>query len=376
MDFLTRIRRNGVTARLPAWMRSAAYSLMGRQRIDIGLWEAEYAYVLANSRPIDIKHELKLGIIKDITLKHSYYEAACKELGVPYELIDISGGDWIELINNTDCAAFLARPFVLTTKGKEMYDERLRILEEDMGKYVFPFAKALWLYESKRRNADWLTANNVSTPLTWVIYDEEKAFLFAKECSLPVVFKTDIGSEALGVRIVRDRAELINLVRKCFGSGYLTSRQDRRDRQWGSIILQEYIHNAREWRVVRIGDSFFAHRKGKVGDFHSGSKIIEYDEPPARLLGFVRDLTDKGDFKSMAIDILEAEEGDYYVIELHAYFGCNQPNVMEVDGKPGRYLYSEESNEWIFEEGEFNRNASCNLRVEYLLDTLNQERDL
>ncbi|OVE74451.1 hypothetical protein BVX94_00225 [bacterium B17] len=302
-------------------------------------------------------------------LRHSYYEAACMELGVPYEVIDISGAYWIDLIQKSSCDLFLARPFVLNTKGKAMYDERLRILSEELNKSVFPSVKSLWLYESKRRGADWLKANDISQPETWVFFDQSKALDFAENANLPVVFKTDIGSEALGVQIVRDRSQLFELIKACFGKGYLPSRHEPRDRQWNCIIFQDFIPDAKEWRVVRIGNSYFGHRKGKVGDFHSGSKIIEFDDPPHDLLDFMRNITEKGSFKSMAADVLESSDGKYYVIELHTYFGCNEPNVMLVDNKPGRYLFDDKDG-WLFEEGEFNRNASCNLRVEYVLNCL------
>jgi hypothetical protein len=141
----------------------------------------------------------------------------------------------------------------------------------------------------------------------------------------------------------------------------------------GELLLQEFIPDAREWRMVRIGNSYFGHRKGKAGDFHSGSKIIEFDTPPEALLRFVKDVTDKGPFENMSLDILETPNGDYLVIELHCYFGCNSPHVMRIGSEPGRYRYSHDSDSWTFEPGDFNRNASCNLRIATLLECISRK---
>jgi hypothetical protein len=54
---------------------------------------------------------------------------------------------------------------------------------------------------------------------------------------------------------------------------------DPRDRQWGSVLFQQYIPDAREWRMIRIGDSFFGYEKIKVGEFHSGSHKWSYSRP-------------------------------------------------------------------------------------------------
>jgi hypothetical protein len=44
----------------------------------------------------------------------------------------------------------------------------------------------------------------------------------------------------------------------------------------GRALLQEYLSVAKEWRLVRIGDSFFDHVKGCGDGFHSGSGLVEW----------------------------------------------------------------------------------------------------
>ena len=137
------------------------------------------------------------------------------------------------------------------------------------------------------------------------------------------------------------------------------------------MLLQEHIPNAKEWRTIRIGGTYLSHQKGQIGDFHSGTNIVIFAEPPRKLLDFVRTVTDCGGFASIDVDIFETSDGRYLVNELQTLFGPD-PIQMKVDGKPGRYIYDKDNDRWVFEEGVFAGDscACCNLRVKYLLEQL------
>ena len=79
------------------------------------------------------------------------------------------------------------------------------------------------------------------------------------------------------------------------------------------------------------------------------------------LLNFIRSLTDRFKFRSIAIDIFEPVQGHYLINEAQCIFGQSDPYQMLVEGTPGRYLYKDDK--WIFEEGDFNSNASYDLRL-------------
>jgi len=142
------------------------------------------------------------------------------------------------------------------------------------------------------------------------------------------------------------------------------------DIQKNFIIFQEYIPHNFEWRTVRIGDSFFAHKKIVKGEMASGLLLKEYVDPPKELLTFIKSVTDRFGFYTQAIDIFESP-GGYLINEMQCIFGQSDPYQMLVNGLPGRYLFK--NNEWIFEEGMFNSNKSYDLRVRYLLSKLNVE---
>jgi hypothetical protein len=223
----------------------------------------------------------------------------------------------------------------------------------------------------------WLEANGVPHPKTWVFYDLKQAIAFAEQAELPIVYKSDLGSGASGVRIFRDRTALMKHVKRCFKRGFTTYRRCPNDKEWGSILLQEYLPDAKEWRMIRIGDSYFGYEKLKVGDFHSGSHVILYSKPPSDLLDLVREVTDKGGFKSMDIDIFVTHEKRCLVSELQTVFGIGTPYEMcVVDGKPGRIILRPGVNSWEFEAGSFCQNHMCNLRVETLLSMLDRRQTL
>jgi len=253
-----------------------------------------------------------------------------------------------------------------------MLDERLRVIVEDLGQIVYPSCDELWLYESKRRMWYWLQAHGVPHPQTWVFYDHREALAFARSAELPIVGKSDFGSAASGVRIFRSRMGLVRWIQRCFGRGVIQRDGDPRDRHWGDVLLQKYLPEVKEWRMIRVGDSYFGRQKLKKGAYHSGTHLYGWLDPPQELLDLTRDITEKGRFTSMAIDIFETVGGTYYVNELQTVFGATQTHQMRVNGSPGRYVFDKEKGLWRFEEGEFNRNDSCNLRVQALLDLLEE----
>ncbi len=308
-----------------------------------------------------------LGILREPFHYHKVFVLACRELGVSYRLIDLAASDWIARVRNSGCDAFLVWPPAALTVWKEMFDDRLRAMAE-MGLVVVPGERETWLYENKRRTHDWLTANDIPHPHTWVFYDEDEAMTFAAEATLPVVVKTNTGASAKGVWILTSRRSLRALIRRAFRSGLVARRRDPRDRQWGSVLLQEFLPEVREWRMVRIADSYFGHPKGRVGQFHSGSGAVAWDEPPPALLDLLHDVTSKGGFTSMNVDIFETTDGRYLVNELHTVFGASYSvDQARRDGVAGRYVREGDSGGWRFEPGDFARNACANLRVHHLL---------
>lgn len=106
--------------------------------------------------------------------------------------------------------------------------------------------------------------------------------------------KTDMRAGAAGVKILRKRADLLRYVNRMFTKRIIHNDGDSTDHEWGSILFQEYLEKAREWRTIRLGDSYFAYERIIRGDFHSGSHSWNYERPKSRLLDMVKNVTDKG----------------------------------------------------------------------------------
>jgi hypothetical protein len=361
----------------PRWLKSAIKSAVpyAEFRSEQCRQEAEelLGEILPQSDYVS-PYPFAIGIITDTSYYFARHVKACREMSVAYRLVDLSADNWVELVQESDCDAFLASPSALLTSLRHMFDERLRVLVEDLKCSLYPSYSELWLWESKRRMRDWLVAHGIPHPRTDVFYDGEQALAFVDVADYPLVCKTDTGAAAKGVFVLRDRRAARGMVREAFGRGVLPRGWDRRDRQRGSILLQAFVPHDHEWRIVRIGDDYLCRRKIRIGDFASGSGGIEWATPPMELLDFVKRVTDHGGFTSMAVDVFvtaEDKESRYLVNELQCLVGAK---VLSPNELMGRWRY--DGGEWRFEKGDFYRNACANLRVAHVLRTLAGQRGL
>ncbi len=325
---------------------------------------------------------------------------ACKKFGggIQYKTIDLTKSKWFEEIIDYSPDILLTKPGGLTAPFKQLYDERLMILVKEMGFKCFPTLDEILIYENKRYLSYWLKANKIPHPETNVFYFLEEAIEFLKSTNYPVVGKVNIGASGSGVKILYNKNETLDYVKQSFyskgsprrwgpnldkgnwlkrGLHYVLHPGDiekkiskyrtiRADKQKGFVLLQEYIPHDFEWRIVVIGDSYFAHKKLKIGEKASGSLLKKYDNPSIRLFDFAKEIMDRFGFFSQAIDVFEKNDGSLLINEMQCIFGQSDPYQMLVEGRPGRYLL--ENSKWIFEEGNFNTNQSYDLRLKTAID--------
>ena len=329
---------------------------------------------------------MKIGILTSLNKSYHHFETVCKELKIDYELISIASADWLDNIRNSDCDGFICRPSSTYQERKAMWDEKLYVINKLMGKMIYPSYEELFIYENKKMMSYWLKLNNLPHADTFVFYSKKEYRDFIKKAEFPMVFKTNIGASAKGVQIVKNRRQAASIGAKAFGVfgskmslGYTPQKTGKLLRlpafgvsQRHFVILQKHINVKWEWRMIKIGDSFFGHKKLLKGDFASGSGKVGWGAPPEKLLYMLKDVCEKGDFRSMAMDVFETDNGEYYINELQSLFGSVSNSQMFIEGKPGRYIY--QNGEFVFEEGEFNRHGSNILRIEHFIELLKGEK--
>jgi glutathione synthase/RimK-type ligase-like ATP-grasp enzyme len=336
-----------------------------------------------------------LGILKGFrggAESYELYIKACEELVVPYKVVDVISENWVDNILASGCAAFLVRPTPFYSTWKQMYDERLYHIVHSIGMIIYPRYHDLLMYENKRHMAYTLRIANIPTPSTHIFYNLQEAVGFIDQSPFPLVFKTHIGAQGRGVKILRSRADAKRLAWQIFTIGFVRNARTNlkgllgkrsislpyyfSEPEYKVALLQEYLPNAFEWRMIRIGNSYFGHQKLKKGDFHSGSSLVGWCDPPERLLRFTKYVCDTLGTDSMCVDIFETQDGTYLVNELQTVFGSYDPSQMYINGTPGRYLYVPNEDSWVFEEGYFNQNGCCNLRILHLLDLLGVNKNV
>jgi glutathione synthase/RimK-type ligase-like ATP-grasp enzyme len=346
---------------------------------------------------------MRIAILRNEDPDSSHkWQLACEKLKLSYLVIDLTSSDWLSQVQNESFDFFLLKPPGLLSHFKNLYDERIYIITKILKKTTFPSYEECFVYENKKLLSYYLEANAIPHPRTKIFYSKKEAVGYTKETAYPIVAKTSIGASGSGVQIIRN----VNQAKKYIGKAFSRKGIKRRfgpNRVTGSpikwlskaikapdyllkkikeyltiykhgetdfVIFQEFIPHEFEWRAVRIGNSYFAHKKIKFGDKASGSKGIEYCTPPETILNFTRELCEKYDFQFMAVDLFEDDKGGYLVNEMQTIFGHVQDFILSIDGTPGRYLYI--NNSWVFEPGDFNTNESFDLRLQTALELYGQ----
>lgn len=354
----------------PRWLVSAIRNRMLLLDHKKAGWEAQNPYVSTRdewefagdgSEPI--------GVAFDFAHQHSHYLSACHEMNIPYRVIDLTASDWQDRLASSGVRTLFVWPSVYSTLWKTMTDDRLRAVQEYFGVQVYPDVSSVWLYESKRRIRDWLRHFNYPHPHTDVFFQEEHAVRFVQQATFPLVAKTDLGAAASGVRFINSREEALTYVRQAFRWGILLGNGDIRDRHWGYVIFQEYLPGIREWRLVRVGDSYFCREKQIGADgMHSGSGTVRWANPDPVLLENIRGITTRHGYTSLNIDYFETQDHRYLINEVHVVFGAIRQKNISLDAENmGRHLWNPETGSWGFEHGFFYHNACANLRIQHVL---------
>jgi len=281
---------------------------------------------------------IHLAILRnELSDEHELWVQACKahHKELEFDVINLTKNNWLEQILAKEYDFYLCKPPGINSLYKQLYDERVMILSMELALPIYPTLTEILIYENKRFLSYWLAVNRLPHPKTWVFYDKKEALATLRNYALPLVAKVNIGASGSGVTICRSWKQVEDYIEDVFsvkgasqrwgpnltkgkllqrGIHYIFKPADigrklerykrkRNERQTGFVLFQEFVEHEYEWRVVAIGDSYFAHKKLKIGDKASGSTLKKYDNPPLKLLDFARSIMERFGFYSQAIDL-------------------------------------------------------------------------
>jgi glutathione synthase/RimK-type ligase-like ATP-grasp enzyme len=329
-----------------------------------------------------------LGIFTEPSGWESHYIAACEELGVAYQLIDILAPDWWKQVVSTPVSGYLVRASGDREVRKQLYIERLWFVRQHTNTPMYPDYTGILLYENKRIQTYWMEIHNIPHITTWIFYRKDEAIQFLDNHKVwPLVSKPNLGGGGEGVLMVRSAGKGRRLVQrvftrwKFFNPGITRWRKWRflkypvmDDRQHNYLFFQQYIPSKWEWRIIKVGDTYFGHQKLAKKGLHSGSGLVGHVEPPKELFEMVKEISTKSGIRALNVDILEGTDGKYYVNEIQTFWGGRKPYQMKINGQSCRYI--DRNGIWELEYGEFHQNRGCNLRVADFLEQLTQSNSV
>ncbi|MBQ4508128.1 MAG: hypothetical protein II970_04445 [Paludibacteraceae bacterium] len=323
---------------------------------------------------------MKLGILKsypEIDDLVESYAHACETCGVEYVILDLFSDDWIEQIRTSKVDGVLVREKANIAEYKEMYNERLWVINKYLHIPIYPSWHELFLYENKRMYSYFFETHGVRTPKTHVFYSKRKALDFCKHTSYPIVFKTNGGSSGTGVTVVHFQRKAQQIVNSIFGRFH--SRLAFGHLPWTKVagffpvpkfgmsqrhyvIIQEYVDILTEWRIIKLGDTYAGYMR-PLENGHGSCEKMEYGMPPIELLQLIKEISEKEKFDSLSLDVLIDKHGDYYVTEMQSLFGCWAAHQCEVNHVGGKIIYDVDHFEFVSGEDFFKYNGNV-LRVD------------
>jgi glutathione synthase/RimK-type ligase-like ATP-grasp enzyme len=328
--------------------------------------------------------KIKIGLLTEINNRHNDVIPALEELEISYDIIDFTSEGWWRNITKSDCDGFIIRASGEKETSRQLCEERLYHIVKDTNIPLYPSYAAIRLYENKKAQAYWMEINKIIHPKTYIFYKKTEAVSFLNSCTFPIVFKPNLGAKAMGVKIIKNKTEGMRIINKLFtrykfiNFGYTSWTKKRGipipimdNKQYNFLMFQEFIAVKTEWRIIKVGNSYFGHQKlANEKGFHSGSGLVGWVLPPIELLELLKTICIKGNFHQMSIDVFEDSNGNYYVNEMQTYWGGKKESQMLDNGIGCRYI--DDNGIWRLEYGIFNQNRSWNLRVNDFMKTLRQ----
>lgn len=314
-------------------------------------------------------------------------ENALHQENLKFRIIDLLSDSWSDIPSIPKPSFILVRPPDTSSQHKEIIANRVKLLGDKFGIPAFPSFDEINLYEDKIRVYDFLKLGNFPMANTRLITSMDQLLALREAVEFPMVFKGKIGSSGLTVKLVRDWQRLFALGMAAFGSVEKAPQSERLvlsskrrvldhdalfvGEQRDFVLLQEFVDHLHEWRMIRVGTSYFGHKKLKdQNGFASGSGLVGWDIPPRYLLRLLDEVTTTplNSCIGAAVDILETKTGEFLINEIQPIFGAYDTAQMYKDGTPCRFVKNSRG-EFDLEYGSFFANSGWTLRLKEILSS-------
>ena len=166
--------------------------------------------------------KVRVVILKNEHLNdYKLWEESCKKYAsqVEFRIVDLTKATWLSDIQQEPFDYLLAKPGGIKASFKQLYDERLYILEKIFNYSVYPSYMEVLLYENKRFLSYWLEANKIPHPKTHIYYYKKEALSFIDYIKFPIVTKLNIGASGKGVDILPAKKEAKQYINDLFRNG-------------------------------------------------------------------------------------------------------------------------------------------------------------
>jgi glutathione synthase/RimK-type ligase-like ATP-grasp enzyme len=142
----------------------------------------------------------------------------CQQKGIDFKLVDCYDNNIIEQLE--DCDILLWHHWHVNYMDL-LKAKRILFALEHSGVLVFPNFKTNWHFDDKIAQKYLLEKLGLPLVRSFHFVDEAMALNWAKNTEFPKVFKLKGGAGSSNVKLVRDRNQAINLIKRSFGKGFL-----------------------------------------------------------------------------------------------------------------------------------------------------------
>ena len=276
---------------------------------------------------------------------------------VPYVWLSASQLDFWERVEQLSLFVF---NWYGTARQRDLALTIIPIIERAAGVPCYPNTITCWPYDDKIREYYLLRQDHAPVVDTWIFWDRDEAFAWARQASYPLVAKLKGGASSQNVILVRGTGQAKRLIRRMFGRGIRSGHvplwssvrpkeffQEERLRQYGGkikrmlrgeeaapfdamhrnyILFQRFLpNNDNDTRIYVIGNRAFGYRrKVRKNDFRaSGSGMIDFnpDEINRECIRIAFEVSRHFGFQTMAYDFLLDESHRPRIIEMSYQIG-------------------------------------------------------